>query len=156
MIDTVIHNHNKIDIFCLGTPSVPGDAIGPLVGSMLCTHEFDKDIVVIGTTADPVTYSSYRHRVNELREDSLVIVVDATLGRRVGTFDITFEPTCPGAALSTGIEPVGDVSIKAYTGSNLKEMLLANSWEVTQLAYRITTELKDLLSSNKKGIYIEI
>lgn len=157
MIDTIIANHNKIDIFCIGTPKVTGDAIGPLVGSMLQQHDFfDKNVNIIGDLSSPVTYTTYNKFVGRLRDDAFVIVVDATVGKRVGTFDILLEPTRPGGALNTGIEPVGDLSIKVYTADSVSNLPKVDHWRVAKLAHVITTELKDLLSNNKKGIYIEI
>lgn len=156
MIDTVIANHKKIDIFCIGTPKAVGDAIGPLVGSMLQHHDLGSDVRVIGTFSTPVTYPSYYDKVWSLRDDALVIVVDSTVGKRVGEFDIVMEPTRPGGALGTGIEPVGDISVKAYTGDSLASMLQADFCMVAVMAHAITTKLIDLLSSNKKGRYIDM
>jgi putative sporulation protein YyaC len=157
MINALLQDHNKIDIFCIGTPKIAGDAIGPLVGSMLSVHNFDKDVSIVGTLSEPVTYTKYNEFLNKLRDDAFVIVVDATLGPKVGTYTIVYKPTYPGAALSTGIKPVGDVSIKAYTGSTLGQVMCADEADVSRLAHDIATELMDLLSSNKnKDIYRDI
>lgn len=154
MID--LSNHEKIDLFCIGTPKVFGDAIGPIVGSMLQQHSFEKDIRIIGTLADPVTVSNYDYKLALLRPDAFILVVDATLGDNVGTFDIVMEPTNPGASLMSGIQPVGDASVRAYTGSTVEQIIYADNWDVVLLGYKITTRLLDLLSYNKKGIYIEV
>lgn len=147
----------KIDVFCIGTPHVAGDAIGPLVGSMLQQQSFDVDVNIIGSVKNPVTYTSYSRHKELLRDDAFIIVVDSTVGVNVGTYEIVMEPTKPGGALSTGIEPIGDVSVKAYTGKDINEMLQAKSWSVALLAHQIATELIDLLSFNKnKDIYRDI
>jgi hypothetical protein len=121
---------------------------------MLQQHRFDEDIRIIGTVKEPVTYTNYTRYKEMLRPDAYIIVVDATVGNNVGTYEFVNEPTKPGGALNTGIEPIGNLSVKAYTGRNLNEMLQAKHWSVAELAHRITTELRDLLSNNKnKDIY---
>lgn len=152
----MLDRYDKIDFFCIGTPKIHGDAIGPLVGSMLTQHLIYKDVNIVGTLDAPVTTTSYKKHLYRLRDDALIVVVDATVGHpsRLGSYDIVEEPTNPGGALATGIAPVGDISVKAYTGSSVEEILRADIWDVTLLAHRITTELLDLLSFNKnKEIY---
>jgi putative sporulation protein YyaC len=157
MIDNVLNNHTKIDVLCVGTPLVTGDALGPLVGSMLQQYSFNKSIQIIGTVEKPVTTSTYEKMIARLRDDSFILVVDATLGLDLWTYEIVMEPTNPGGALNTGIKPIGDASVKAYTGSTIEEMLQADYWDVAKLAHNITTELKDLLSYNKNNnIYRKI
>lgn len=143
-----------IDVLCIGTPHIVGDALGPLVGSMLKTHELKEDVQIIGCLEEPVTTTTYFEMIKRLRDDALVIVVDATLGTEAMTFDIVEKPTKPGASLNSGIEPVGNISVRAYTGSTVHEIVSADSWEVTMLAYKITYRLMDLISFNKnKDIY---
>jgi putative sporulation protein YyaC len=149
--------HQKIDVFCIGTPQVTGDALGPLVGSMLLQHDLSPHINVVGTLGSPVTSSTYSRQLELLRKDAFVIAVDATVGNKLWTYEIAEEPTRPGGALNKELQPVGDISVKAYTGKTVHDMLQADKWSVTILAHRITTELIDLLKNNKKeSIYSNI
>lgn len=147
----------KIDLFCIGTPAINGDAIGPLIGSMLSTYTLDENIRIIGSVEDPVTKSSYERQLSRIRADALVIAIDASVGGEQGTYTITTGSIEPGAALNSKLLPVGHVTVRCYTGETLLAMIYTPMWIVMRLAYVITTELADLLSTNKiKGLYRHI
>lgn len=155
MLQYIFDKHDKVDFFCIGTPEIPGDAVGPLVGSMLQCHSFDRDVRIVGTVTNPVLASNYREQLIRLRSDVLVIVVDAFIGKSVGTYDIVEGPTRPGGALKTGIELVGDVSVKAYTGSSILQLMRAKKWDIAVMAHNITTDIIGLLKiTNKNRTYI--
>lgn len=144
----------KVDVFCIGTPNIHGDALGPLVGSMLSISMLDVNIV--GTVDDPVVRSNYEQQLMKLRADATIIVVDAVIGARekVGTYTIEEGSILPGEAMNTGIPPIGHIAIKCTTGTTVFEMSLVDPWMICMLAYNITTELMDMLQSNKiKEIY---
>lgn len=144
-----------IDVFCIGTPNVVGDAIGPLVGSMLSTH--DLDVNIVGTLESPVVTNNYHEQLSRLRDGALVIAVDACIGENVMTFEISEKPINPGAALHRGLEPVGDITVRCYTGSTVHEVINADSWDIVLLAYRIVHRLKDLIrTTQNKGIYSNV
>lgn len=144
---------NEIDVFCIGTPNVVGDAIGPLVGSMLSKRGL-RDINVVGTLEEPVTRSNYHEMKNRLRPGAWVIAVDAIVGKNVGTYTIQAGSIIPGEALDAGIEPIGDTAIKCVVGTTVLEMSFANKWDVAMLAHDITTELMRILQEVQNKVYI--
>lgn len=147
-----------IDIFCIGSPRVNGDAVGPMIGTMLANYTFDEDIQIIGNMDEPVILDSFEKQHGKLRPTAFVIAIDAALGdsEDIGTWSITEEPIQPGAALLRDLHPVGNVAIRIYTGACLIDLHNAPKWEITRLAYTITTRLVDLLTTNEiKGIYRE-
>lgn len=143
-----------IDIFCIGHPGIAGDSVGPLVGSLLSTYNLDVNI--IGSIDDPVIVSTYRKQLSKIRKGAFVVVVDATVGEKIGTYEITNSPIIPGAALQHKLHAIGDLSIRCYTCKSISTILHVKQWESLLLAHKVTTRLVDLLTTNKiKGIYRE-
>ncbi|NLD21670.1 MAG: DUF1256 domain-containing protein [Bacteroidales bacterium] len=152
-IEKLIEEHKQIDIFCIGTPNIKGDAVGPLVGTMLKLHTFEKDVQVLGTIESPINSFTYNTKLEQLRPGALVIAIDAAVGLNLWCYEILQGSINPGSALVKTVSPVGDISIKAYTGTTVGEMLSADSWNVALLAYKITYKLTDLLKVQKR-VYI--
>jgi len=103
-----------ISIIAIGSPSEPGDALGPLVGDILC-RRFDKGII-LGTSLNPVDATNLKQYVldrqpAELRP--LIIAVDAAQGHWSSLGRIIARPGSIWPALSRGalLPPVGDISI---------------------------------------------
>lgn len=142
-----------IDVFCIGTPEIVGDALGPLVGSMLSKHSLP-NINVVGTLDDPVIFSNYYEQTKRLRPGAWVIAVDAVVGEKVNTYTIRPGSIAPGEALKTGLQPIGDMAVKCVTGATILEMSLANKWMISVLAHDITTELVRILQEVQKKVYI--
>lgn len=153
MLGKLINEHKQIDVFCIGTPNIKGDAVGPLVGTMLKLHDFEKDVQVLGTIDAPVHNLTYHANLELLRPGALVIAIDATVGPNLWDYEILQGPINPGSALAKAVSPVGDISIKAYTGTTISDMIFADSWNVALLAYKITYMLTDLLKVQKR-VYI--
>lgn len=149
-----------IDVLCFGNPNIPGDAVAPLIGtllqsSLICTVL--PDVMIVGTIDNPVIRSNYYERMKERRADAFTISVDATLcltEYSVGTWTYSDGPMIPGSVVTTDIEPVGDATIKCYTATSMEQLLQCNHWVAAVLAHKITTKLMDLLKTTKiKEIY---
>lgn len=143
----------QIDIVCIGTPNIKGDALGPLVGSMLKQHSFGLDVNIVGTLDSPITRSTFYDKYKELRRGAFVVAVDATVGNSVGEYEYLHGPIYPGAAFGYDLPSVGDISVKACTASTNDKLISADVWDVTLLAYRIVSELAALLKATKR-VYI--
>lgn len=159
----------KIDILCLGTPSIVGDAVAPIVGSMVGPTLEQYDVKVIGTLDHPVIQPNYTARLMELRPDASVLVVDAGVGPNVGTSVIRQGPLIPGDAVKIYTKdeydrgkqafkcnntPIGDASILCFTGATLQDVLNAKFSMVMPLALKVSTDLIGLISTGKIGEYI--
>jgi putative sporulation protein YyaC len=145
----------KFDVLCLGSPDVKGDALGPLVGTMLSYQTFKRDVKIIGTMDKPVIRSNYRERLKELRDDAFLIVVDAAYGEEPGIVRISNSPLSPGSAVSTIIKPVGDMSIKVYMAKTFFRFYTCNVDVVHDWAKAISTKLMDLFVLTNKKVYID-
>lgn len=106
----------RIIFVCIGTDRSTGDALGPLVGTMLAEHGWSR---VIGTLAEPCDAGKVETAAAGLRQSSLegltVIAIDACLGKpgSIGGYALTDGPLRPGAATGGSLPPIGDYGIAA-------------------------------------------
>lgn len=100
-------------VVCIGSDRSTGDALGPLVGSLL-QDEGVAERWVVGDLGRPVHASNLRHAMEELRGREprhAVVAVDACLGRQesVGLLTAGNGPLRPGAGVNKDLPPVGDL-----------------------------------------------
>lgn len=100
-------------ILCVGSDRSTGDALGPLVGSLLLENGLDRDRVT-GDLSQPVHASNLRRTWAGLlrkRPRDCVIAVDACLGRQdsVGVMTAGRGPLRPGAGVNKDLPAVGDI-----------------------------------------------
>lgn len=140
-LDKALFEGDPIDILCIGFPQIIGDAVGPLVGSALKRATFTRDIQIIGTMQDPVIHTNYKDKIALLRRGSYVIVVDATLNKAVGDWDVDIGPTKPGGALGLVLPPVGHLAIKCFTARTIKGLAKAEATIVASMVVDVSTTL---------------
>ena len=112
-IKTLYPNKESLAFICIGTDRSTGDALGPLVGSMLCTLGFNH---VYGTLDKPCDADYVQQSIDDaLNKNKIVIAIDACLGteQAIGTFICANKPLVPGAAVGRTLPPVGHYSIAA-------------------------------------------
>jgi putative sporulation protein YyaC len=100
-------------VLCIGSDRSTGDALGPLVGSLLLRNGLGRDQVA-GDLGNPVHASNLRRTWADLvrgRPDAAVLAVDACLGRQesVGTLAAGAGPLRPGAGVNKDLPAVGDL-----------------------------------------------
>lgn len=101
-----------ITAVCIGTDRSTGDSLGPLVGSMLISARFPGR--VWGTLDQPVHAVNLKDVLEQIKaDDSTIIAVDASLGRKteVGHILVGPGPVLPGAGLRKKLPSVGDFHI---------------------------------------------
>lgn len=99
---------------CLGSPHNPGDALGPLVGSILAKRLPGR--AVFGTLDDPLDDTNLEPRMAIILRDyprSRIIAVDAATGpwSSLGQVTVRRGALWPGLGLGKFILPLGDFSI---------------------------------------------
>lgn len=106
---------DSLTFLCVGTDRSTGDAIGPIVGSLLEKAGYSN---IIGTLEQPCDSSNLAERLTEIRPGHKVLAIDACLGlpSSVGQFQVANGPLLPGKSLGKGLPPVGDYSIAAIVG----------------------------------------
>jgi len=105
----------NLQFLCIGTDRSTGDAVGPLVGSLLEEAGYDH---VIGTLAYPCDSSNLAERIAEIDPHRKVLAIDACLGHpsSVWHFQVANQSLVPGKSLGKGLPAVGDYSIAAIVG----------------------------------------
>ncbi|GGJ64811.1 putative sporulation protein YyaC [Anoxybacillus voinovskiensis] len=102
-------------IVCIGTDRSTGDALGPLVGTMLKEKNMTY-FHVYGTLEEPIHAVNLEEKITAIRsihENAFMIAVDACLGRlkSVGAITIAEGPVRPGAGVNKQLPSVGDLHI---------------------------------------------
>ena len=131
---------------CIGSEKVSGDMLGPLVGTIL-KEEYLLDAYIYGTTTRSVNglnISKYIRLINNIHKNSLIISIDAAVGRQeeIGTIKLKYEGINAGAALGmnnriNGIGIVGVVAEKK--GEVLSNLLEANYCMVERMGRKIAS-----------------
>ncbi len=136
-------------VFCVGTPKVCGDSLGPMVGDRL-KQAYDVPAYVYGTSASPVTglnFRSYMEHVRVFHPNSMVIAVDACLGSKeeVGKVKYSLKGLKAGTALKKELGRVGDVAFLGIVGESGKDNFGALSGAdkrcVEELAEKIAAKI---------------
>lgn len=103
--------HNLL-FLCIGTDRSTGDALGPLVGTMLQEAGYP---YVVGTLEFPFDASNMRERLQEIPPGLKIIAIDACLGQTMslGWYQVSNRPIEPGKSVGKQLPHVGDYSIAA-------------------------------------------
>lgn len=96
---------------CIGTDRVTGDAVGPIVGSILSKKKYN----VIGTLDNPLHAMNLTELMAMAPRGKHIISIDACLGKQenIGTFGVIRGALKPGAGVGKELPLVGDTSINA-------------------------------------------
>lgn len=111
---------DDIMVVCVGTPECNGDALGPLVGSIL--QKEHPGITVRGTLSAPITACNIGYWANYLIpkyfKDKFIIGVDAGIANNpnnVNTMRVLDGPLLPGLGLNKNLPALGDIAVVGYT-----------------------------------------
>lgn len=109
------HLFQPIVIACIGTDRSTGDALGPLIGTIL--HEKKPThFHVYGTLENPihaVNLAEQLELINNAHRNPFIIGIDACLGRLKSVGDVTLNAGAlkPGAGVNKQLPPVGEVHL---------------------------------------------
>ena len=141
-------------VLCIGSASVTGDALGPLVGDLL-RERYNVPAYVYGGLARPVNgvnYERYVAHVKRVHRTSPIIAVDACVGdeRDVGMIKIVNGGITAGGALKKNFKKVGDIGILGVVAKrsedNLSELLATPYLFVEKMSERIARETVAILA----------
>lgn len=134
---------DDIVFVCIGTDRSMGDALGPLVGTLLREAGYGQ---VIGTLDNPCDASNLRQRLNEIPHGKIAIAIDACLGlpTSVGLFQVANHSLEPGKSVGKTLPPVGRFSVAAIVNADGPKQysILQN----TSL-YRVLTMARDITAA---------
>ncbi|MFC0213725.1 spore protease YyaC [Paenibacillus chartarius] len=134
-------NAGPFAFVCIGTDRSTGDALGPLVGTMLQEAGYPH---VIGTLEQPCDASNLAARIPaEIPPEATVIAIDAGLGQpaSVGLFQVSNQPLCPGKSVGKSLPVVGDYAVAAFVNADGPRQIQV--LQSTSL-YRVMTMAKQL------------
>lgn len=102
-------------IACIGSDRSTGDALGPLVGSLLSKRKHSV-YHVYGTLEKPIHALNIKDRLDYIKQkhqNAFIVAVDACLGRSqsVGNINASIGPLRPGLALKKDLPEVGHLNI---------------------------------------------
>ena len=144
---SLIRNAQKVDILCIGTPNITGDSVGPRVGSLLKAAGLPDRIKIIGCTDEPVHRGNLVSMLMSLRNDALLVCVDAALSNNFPAINIRTGPMQPGDAVSDELPKLGDVSVLCRVAETIKDLHLCSEDYVNNIAEEAATTLTTLLSA---------
>lgn len=143
-----------IVIICIGSDRYIGDALGPLVGTML--EEKQLPVSVFGTLETPVhafNLNSILKKIDKRKRKPVIIGIDASLGEREQVGHIMFKngPLIPGKALKKMLPEVGDFHLAGIVNyiDPLPESQFLNDtrlFTVMNLAHAITDVITEVFS----------
>jgi len=101
-------------ILCIGTDRCIGDALGPLVGTLLANKNFRYPLY--GTLDDPihaVNLEASLEKIKTEHPDAHIIAIDACLGQEnlIGNIHIKKGPIYPGKGVGKSLPRVGHLSV---------------------------------------------
>lgn len=108
-----IINDNTV-VVCIGTDRAIGDALGPLVGTMLKNSDFN--FPVYGTLDNPIhalnIYESIEH-IKKAHPNGNFLAIDACLGAKnnIGNIQVREGPILPGKGVGKKLPQIGNYSI---------------------------------------------
>lgn len=109
----------SIKVVCIGTDRASGDCLGPLVGTFLSQNLNLKYINILGTIDNPVHAQNIEDIVSNIKNDELVIAVDASLtpiALDLGNINLAIGPLMPGAGIEKKLAKVGHVYMTGTVG----------------------------------------
>lgn len=141
-LEQINKTYDEICIACIGTDRCTGDSLGPLVGYKL---EEIEGVRIVGNLDKPLHAKNLSEFVETLKENTLVIAIDACLGKeeRIGCININPGALNPGAGVGKQLPAVGDIAITGVVnvGGYMEYLVLQNT--------RLSTVMKiaDVISS---------
>jgi len=137
----------RIDVICIGTPRVVGDSVGPRVGSLLKAAGLPDRIKIIGCMDEPVRRGNIVSMLMSLRNDTLLVCVDAALSNNFPAINIRTGPMHPGVAVSDELPKLGDVSVLCRVAETIEDLHFCSEDYINSIAEEAATTLTTLLSA---------
>lgn len=155
MFDCLVERDGRdVVIVCFGTNAISGDALGPLVGTLLTT-KYCVSAFVYGTDEAQITGKNMKEWiafVKTVHEGALFVAVDASLGQKdkVGQIVLRDDGVCPSGVTGKS-ERFGDVGILGIvaqkSGDPLMQLMTVSPLCVEKMADEIARLLKDCMRS---------
>lgn len=143
----LMRSATRIDVICIGTPNVAGDSVGPRVGSLLKAAGLPDRIKIIGCMDEPVHRGNLAFMLMSLRNDALLVCVDAALSNNFPVINIRTGPMHPGVAVSDELPELGDVSVLCRVAETIEDLHFCSEDYINSIAEEAATTLTTILSA---------
>lgn len=115
MLNSLVLRSPPLVVLCIGSDRSTGDALGPLVGSMLSTMYLNNNMVY-GTLEKPVHALNLEITNQEIaknHKNTAVLAIDSSLGAKnnIGSIQLGMGSLQPGAGVNKKLPAVGDIFI---------------------------------------------
>lgn len=146
----------EVVIVCFGTTAISGDALGPMVGSLL-TQKYDIPAFVYGTEESNLNgknMSQWLDFIKTVHKDALFVAVDASLGKqdKIGQIVVRDDGVCPSGVTGKSAR-FGDVGVLGVVAANrgdaLMQLMCVSPVEVSKLADKISILLNCAICKNR-------
>lgn len=139
-------------IVCIGTDRAIGDALGPLVGTMLQNSDFKYP--VYGTLDNPIHALNIYESIDQIKKNhpkGNFLAIDACLGAKgsIGNIQIREGPILPGKGVGKKLPQIGNYSIvgivdkidenNRFSFNNVRLSFIIELAEVISLALLLST-----------------
>jgi len=136
MLNT-ISSDVDITYLCIGTDRATGDALGPIVGTMLAY----RGLKVCGTIENPVhslNLAQYEVRFKQ-NKPKHIVAIDACIGsyEDIGVIKFKTQGLRPGAGAGKNFPRMGDTSIIGIVESNNRAVHECRLYEILEMAQDI-------------------
>ena len=98
---------------CIGSANVPGDNLGPLIGTILARHQLSNVYGTMDAPLNALTLPDYLPLLMAIEKNCCLIAIDAAIGtpNQAGYFTLCKGALHPGSALHRRLPPVGHLHI---------------------------------------------
>lgn len=146
-------------IVCIGTDKCIGDALGPLVGSMLKQNKSFTN-KVYGTLEHPIhalNIPAVIPRLKERYSDCTILAIDAAISSTnpIGTIRLKDTPIKPGAGAGKDLEYIGDYSIVGIVDVSESPAFILNNIRlhfIMEMAQTISNAIITAVELNRKTV----
>lgn len=138
---------DKIDIICIGTPRVIGDSVGPRVGTLLKAAGLPGHVNVVGCMDEPVHRGNLHYILMKLRQDALLVCVDAALNVSYPEIVLRNGMLHPGSAITDELPKFGDITILCRVGESLLDLHTCSEDYVCTVARDTAEVITTMLSA---------
>ncbi|PZE20714.1 spore protease YyaC [Paenibacillus xerothermodurans] len=146
---------NDLLFLCIGTDRSTGDALGPMVGTMLQEAGHTD---VIGTLEYPLDAGNFTERITQIPPGKKVIAIDACLGQPASLmcYQVSNQPLEPGKSMNRQLPTVGDYSIAAIvnvdSGNKYSILQSTSLYRVISMAKEIVTAVQAVFPCQQNNI----
>jgi len=116
-LSSLMENKSKnmnVVFMCIGTNTVVGDSVGPIVGSLLKENiQSNNKITIVGDCENNISYENIEDKIEKLNLNSLVVVVDSALSNHenIGKIFVQNRGLRYGEGLKKTNNTIGNISI---------------------------------------------